>query len=201
MQTDHLTPKGSARLNSLCDVAGELFLDLGYEGVSMDALIARAGGSRRNIMAFGGKEVLFIASIQRLCADLAQPLQEIDISGPLRPALVRLAKALLVIALSPRVLALHRLMIAEGQRFPDLANAIRATGHERAVRLMAGWFAARGSELRANPPEILSEHFVNMLVTGPQLRALTGAAPAPTSVETAVDLFLLGALQGNPAHA
>jgi len=47
-----------------------MFLDRGYEAMSLDTLIARAGGSRRNIYdRFGGKEGLFIEVVNQLCAN------------------------------------------------------------------------------------------------------------------------------------
>lgn len=207
MTREHpLTARGVARLQTLTDTAANLFLDQGYEAVSLDTLIARAGGSRRNIYQhFGGKEGLFIEVVTRLCEEQGQPLRDLDIGdGDIGPAMTAFGEKLLDIILQPRTLALHRLMIAEGQRFPALAQAILRSGHEAGVAILAAWLRPRRDRLRADlSPEILAEQFVTLLVTGPQLRALVGHESLPFSppeiarlVRETVSIFLHGALRG-----
>ncbi|MBO0128878.1 TetR/AcrR family transcriptional regulator [Agrobacterium tumefaciens] len=183
MTEDHLpTARGVARIQALMDAAANLFLDQGYEAVSLDTLIAKAGGSRRNIYEhFGGKQGLFVDVITRLCNEQAAPLRQLDVgSGEIGPALVMFGERLLEVVLQPRTLALQRLMIAEGQRFPELAQAILRSGHDTGVEILADWLRPRLPELRGNlPPEKLAEQFIGLVVTGPQLRALVGAISLP----------------------
>lgn len=198
------TRRGVARLQALTDTAADLFLDQGYAAVSLDSLIAQAGGSRRNIYQhFGGKEGLFIEVVTRLCDEQAEPLRELDIAGgDIAAALTTFGTELLGIVLHPRTLALHRLMIAEGQRFPKLAQAVQRSGHEAGVGLLAGWLARRDELRRDLPPMVLAEQFVALLITGSQLRALVGLQPQPPSpealarlVQETVSTFLDGALR------
>ena len=71
-----LRPKGAERLKKLKDSATNLFLEHGYEATSMDMVIQKVGGSRRNIYErFGGKEGLFVAVITDECRKLAKPLE------------------------------------------------------------------------------------------------------------------------------
>jgi AcrR family transcriptional regulator len=202
----HRTKHGAARVRSLTDAAADMFLDQGYEAMSLDALIARVGGSRRNIYShFGGKEGLFIEVVTRLCADLARPLEGLEISSEgVKDALTIFGSHLLEIVLQSRTLALHRLMIAEGQRFPALAQAIWQSGHDNAARILIPWIEHKQSsnQLRADlPAKDLAGQFVNLVVTEPQLRNLVGFIPDPCQstentqiVERAVVLFLAGAL-------
>ncbi|WP_206614171.1 TetR/AcrR family transcriptional regulator [Paenirhodobacter populi] len=201
-----LTARGVARLQTLTDTAASLFLDQGYGAVSLDMLIARAGGSRRNIYQhFGGKEGLFIEVVTRLCEEQGQPLRDLDIEGDeIGEALTAFGHKVLEIVLQPRTLALHRLMIAEGQRFPALSQAILRSGHEAGVKTLAEWLRNRRCILRAElTPEVLAEQFVSLLITGPQLRALVGRESLPLSsaeiarlVRETVSAFLHGALKG-----
>lgn len=82
--------KGEARLSAQLEVATELFLKQGYETVSIDEIITRAGGSRRNIYdSFGGKEGLFQSAITKLCDELTDPIGGIiDKSGGWRKIFV-----------------------------------------------------------------------------------------------------------------
>lgn len=206
MTREHpLTPRGVARLEALTDTAADLFLERGYEAVSLDELIARAGGSRRNIYNhFGGKEGLFIEAVTERCAKLAAPLEQLDIRGSdPRKALVLFGRKILEIVLQPRTLALHRLMVAEGQRFPELSRSIWHAGHSNAARLLARWFEERqrAGQFRSDTPsETLAAQYISLAVTTPQLRCLAGfntpLQPDELSkiVDEAVTVFLEGAL-------
>ncbi len=198
------TSKGAARLGALRETALDMFLSEGYDAVSIDTLIAQVGGSRRNIYQhFGGKEGLFIEVVTRLCAELQQPLTDLKIDRKAaRGALTEFGLEVLEIALRPRVLALHRLMISEGQRFPALAQAIWHAGHDGASRTLTRWIERRhGTDLRADIPAAeLAAQFINLVLTGLQLRALVGLLPRPLRpahksriVGQAVEMFLEGA--------
>jgi len=202
---NHRTARGAARLRSLTDMAADMFLEQGYDSVSLDTLIARVGGSRRNISRFGGKEGLFVEVVTRLCADLQRPLMELKISlKDERTALTQFGESVLAFILRPRALALHRLMVAEGARASKLAQAVYKAGPENAARVLSAWIEARQKtgQLRKDLPALeLADKFLELLVPGPQLRALVGLAATPLSAadranftRKAVDIFLHGAL-------
>lgn len=175
--------------------------------MAVDDLIARVGGSRRNVYShFGGKEGLFIEAITQLCAELAKPLQNLSIGdGEACDVLLSFGRQLLQTVLQPRTLELHRLMVAEGRRFPELAQAVLRVGHFSAADILTPWIETRqgthgnefGSHLSART---LAQQFVNMVVMETQLRALTGLDPLPLSfkqmeviVNSTVVTFLHGA--------
>src|SRR5271170_3797805 len=123
---NHRTARGAARLRSLTDMAADMFLEQGYVSVSLDTLIARVGGSRRNISRFGGKEGLFFEVVTQLCADLERPFTELKICHEdERTALTQFGESVLAFVLQPRALALHRLMVAEGARTSKLAGGLQ----------------------------------------------------------------------------
>lgn len=103
---------------------------------------------------------------------------------------------------SSRALALHRLMVAEGQRFPELSRSIWHARHDKATRLLARWFEdrQRAGQFRTDThAEILAAQYISLAVTTPQLRCLVGLGvplkPAEISkiVDDAVTVFLGGA--------
>lgn len=210
----HRTAKGAQRLRDLTDVAAKLFLERGFEAVAVDDLIARVGGSRRNVYSyFGGKEGLFIQVVKQLCDELTKPLAELNIAeDETRAGLFNFGRHLLQAVLQPRTLELHRLMVAEGKRFPDLAQAVLHAGHFKAADILAPWIEAHqgkpwnglGTEL---PARTLAQQFVNLVVMEPQLRALAGLDPQPLSadqidaiVNDAVSTFLHGAQAKRTTH-
>jgi AcrR family transcriptional regulator len=207
----HRTARAAQRLACLQDTAAELFLDCGYQGVTVDMLIRRVGGSRRNVYGhFGGKPGLFAAAMQSSCDQLACPLESLQLSDqPDQPALVEFGTALLGLVLQPRALAMHRMMVAESRHFPQLAQTMWHAGPGAAVAKLSTWIAQRqqAGSLRIDvPAEWLAEQFVNLLIGSPQRRALT--APLRRSVrskdialhvERCVGLLLAGA--GHPDNA
>jgi AcrR family transcriptional regulator len=202
---EHRTPGGAARLEALKKTALEMFLDVGYEAVSLDDLIARVGGSRRNIYQhFGSKEGLFIAAVSTVCEKITAPIKslKIPLSGDPAAALWMFGKALLARVLLPRTLDMTRLMIAEAVRFPDLAQTLWRSGHEQALPVLSEWIThqqEKGVLRKGPPPLLLARQFVDLVVTDIQFRALIGIPDAfkrDKTLRVAIETFLQGQAGG-----
>jgi AcrR family transcriptional regulator len=203
---EHRTKRGEERVRALKEAATDLFLEDGFDAVSVDGLIARVGGSRRNVYDhFGGKEGLFVEAVAALCEELSRPLHELQIQGsdPQR-CLTVFGQKLLEIVLQPRTIALHRLMIAEGRRFPDLAQSIWRAGHTNAQRILAKCIReGQAADLLRNDIEAedLASDFINLTITSIQLKALVGleqeigVAEIENATSAAVAMFLNGAFK------
>lgn len=132
-------------------------------------LIVSVGGSRRNICShFGGKKGLFVQVVTRPYEEGARPLLEVDIEvDESRAAMVRFGTQVLQIVLQPRTLALHHLMVAEGQRFPKPSQAAVNAGHDSGERILAAWIEQRQTELREDlTAQALAEQFLSLLASG-----------------------------------
>src|SRR4051794_19843838 len=104
-----LSSKGEQVLNA----AQRLFTKYGYGATSMDALAIAAQVSKATVYAhFENKERLFAAMVQRECrrcmAQMAIPDEVHNLE--LRAALTRVARTFLEIVLSPRILAIVRVV-------------------------------------------------------------------------------------------
>lgn len=205
------TPHGSDRVSRLQQTAAEMFLSCGYEGVSVDGLIGRVGGSRRNVWGvFGGKQGLFVAAVEDMSREITAALAEVPMAdAAAREGLTLYGEKLLAMVLRPRLLAMHRLMVSEGQRFPEQARSLCRNGRDQAIAALGAWLAERQSrgELRAGlaAPE-LAQHFIDLVIAGPQVRALVGELPPgwtpdgiAAHVASAVELFLQGAATAAPS--
>jgi AcrR family transcriptional regulator len=182
--------------------AADLLLERGYAGVSVDEVVARAGGSKTNVYTyFGGKDGLFAAVMQRFCDEIVGPLKAIDVRGlSLRDALIRIGATFLGVLLERRALEVHRLAVAEAHRHPDAARAFFNAAPEETYAAIAKLVAAQQAEgrLRAGDPRRLAAIFLDSLTGDAQLRALTGMATIDADqrarlIETAADIFLEGA--------
>jgi TetR/AcrR family transcriptional regulator, mexJK operon transcriptional repressor len=103
-------------------------------------------------------------------------------------------------ALSPPAIALHRLLIAESARFPELAQAVDAEGASReAVALISGLLSheIKNPAFGAQAREIAAQQFIQLVVSIPQRRAMGFGEPMSSSevdswADTAVTLLLNG---------
>lgn len=186
----------------IVDAASELFFTLGYGATTIEAVARRAGVSKRTFYhRFTDKSALFSAVVHRTIERLRPPADVPLLHGAnLADILRRLANLVLRAALSPPAIALHRVIVAESSRFPDLATAVTHQGaSEEAIRLIAGVLEheARAGNLTLDNPRFAAEQFLHMLIAGPQRRAM-GIGVAMTSIEVeawvcnVVNLFLNG---------
>ena len=150
---------------------------------------------------FPDKAALFGAVMHRIIHGLrppaGTPLYE---GGSLEEVLRRLARLILRAALMPMALSLNRLMVAEAQRFPELAAIVgREGGRAEVVGQIAAMFerAARAGAVAIDRPEFAAGQFLQLVVSLPQRRAL-GLGTSMTETELGawaddcVNLFLNG---------
>jgi TetR/AcrR family transcriptional regulator, mexJK operon transcriptional repressor len=162
----------------------------------------RAGISKRTFYhRFDNKAALFAAVVHRIIAQIRPPPDVPLLEGAtLREVLRRLAGLVLDAALSPRAIALHRLVTGESARFPELVRAVNAEGGAReAIGLIADLLSRelRDPPFTAEARLFAAEQFLHMVVTLPQRRAMgLGAAMTPTELDAWADqvvrLFLNG---------
>ncbi len=194
----------------LLDVATELLLTQGYGATSIEEVAARAGVAKRTFYhRFADKPALMEAVVARLIGALRPPrdVPLFDERQSLQEILLHLARLILRAALSPTALALHRLVVAEAQRFPDLAHAVVHEGARReAVALISGLLQRRlpNARLDADSAAFAAQQFLQLIVSLPQSRALGMGPPMSTGeledwIVRSVALFLDGVAHQAPA--
>ena len=186
----------------ILEVATDLLFTHGYGATSIEAIARRARVSKRTLyQRFEDKEALMSAVVVRLIDSLRPPPHVRLIEGEdLEQILVHLGSLILQAALSPRVLQLQRLIVAESARFPDLAVAVaKAGGRQEAVALIAHLLTrhGRGAALAPALAGFAANQFLQMIVSLPQLRAIGLGIPMTPEeldrwVRDTVALFLYG---------
>ncbi|MBS1955792.1 MAG: TetR/AcrR family transcriptional regulator [Cyanobacteria bacterium SZAS-4] len=114
----------------IIEAALETFLQLGYEGASMNLVAERAGVIKQTIYShFQDKQSLFREVIASLTVDYVQnALQEPElINKPLPAVLRKIAETILARHQDPRHIRFVRTMIGEAERFPELAKLFTDT--------------------------------------------------------------------------
>jgi AcrR family transcriptional regulator len=194
------TRRGEERCERVRAVATELFLANGYDGVSLDDIIAQSGGSKTNIYShFGGKEGLFIGAVEGLCDEVNASIEAVDVTGAsLEEGLRKLGRALLEVVLGERHLALYRLVIGQSGRFPCLGHAWTTHGPDATRQILAQFLAGHRQRLDDLPPEEAAILFHNMLTWDRLNRAVFGLGTEPCRagiakhVDETIALFVQG---------
>jgi len=196
------TRRGAQRRKAVLDAALDLFLQDGFAATSLDRVIEKAGGSRRTIyQTFGGKEGLLRAAVSEACGDLFESLaspEQLLQESP-EQALRLVGGQFLEMLISPRRMALLRLVIAESTHSPELGKTFMDSGPERTVDLMLKYFRAaiEAGQLRLSDPEVSARQFLELAKGDLHFRALfhNEIADKETQqryVEAAVSVFLEG---------
>ena len=178
MPDDVESPKRRAVLNA----ATELFAARGYGAVSMEAIARAADVSKATLYAhFDSKDRLFATIVQDACQEHIMPADDLPDGGTavaIGDALRAIGGRILRFFLRDRSLAIHRLVIAESVRFPELGRAFHENGPVAGGRRLAAWMAAR-PELEVPEPELAAEQFLGLLRSGLYLRATLGLVTEP----------------------
>jgi TetR/AcrR family transcriptional repressor of mexJK operon len=165
----------------MLSAATELFLRDGYDQTSIDAILVRSGGSKATLYAyFPTKEDLFRAVIDSVLVTDARPA--LDVTREPRYVLTDFAVDRLHVIFSERHRAVLRLIIAERERFPDLAELYYERGPQRGHRTLVEYLDAlrhRGA-LSVEDTEEAAEFFIGMLMHRWYKELLLLGAPTPS---------------------
>jgi len=189
MSRDQAARTRTTKRDLILTRAHDLFLVQGFGGTSIDQIAEAAGVSRQTIYNnFDSKQALFKAIAGALADHVVEPLLNEDLQiGDVESTLMALARRTLALMVLPSTLALHRLVVTEAPKFPEVARQIYQSGAARAAQALATYLAqqsARGS-LAVTDPGLAAEHFFGMLAGHRQYRALLGVAePAHPSDDT-----------------
>ncbi|MBE9552529.1 MAG: TetR/AcrR family transcriptional regulator [Proteobacteria bacterium] len=187
----------------IVSAARKLFLDSGYGAVSMDAIAAEAGVSKRTVYShFQNKETLFGAVIGDMCAAMGGP-NSTDLAADRSPeeVLTAYGRQILKVVLDPEALSVFRVVLAESPQFPELSQMFCSTGPDPMCNFLSSYLAELNAAgvLDVGDPDTAAKQFINM-VKGPYFTALLfGVGPRPTqeeaerSLQQAVSIFLKGA--------
>jgi AcrR family transcriptional regulator len=170
----------------MLDAAFEVFLERGYAGASVDAVVERAGGSKETLYShFGSKAGLLKAIIEQRAEGLTAAFDVPADDTHSDAFLTKIAIGYLDLVLNPRGLALFRLVVAEAGRMPEVGDILFRTGPEALANRLAArlrrW-EARG-DIKVADPDRAAVVFFAMVRGDLHLRALLNPTRMPTAAE------------------
>jgi AcrR family transcriptional regulator len=191
-----------SRRNALLQAAAEVFFEQGYAATSIDAIIERVGGSKRNIYnEFGNKEGLFSAIITESADKVLSTLAIEEIEGhDLQETLTAFGQRLMDVYMSPTLVGIYRVVGTEANRFPDFVKLFYEQGPGRATSRLAEVLeeAKERGEIRTDDCLRVAGHFVGMIRGNLHLQVVLGLRQPPSDeeaqevVSSAVGVFLNG---------
>jgi TetR/AcrR family transcriptional repressor of mexJK operon len=164
-----IAEEAAAKERQILDGAAFVFARDGYEGASMSRIAAEAGVSKGTLYNyFASKAELFSAYVRRECSrSIATIFDEFDPSTLPADALTQVGVGMFRLVLSETALTMYRMVVAEAEKFPELASAFYAEGPARSVAHLAGYL--RGAEaagtLKVEDPEFAAEQFFALIQT------------------------------------
>ena len=163
--------------------ARAVFMQHGFGGASMDAIADATSVSKMTLYRyFDSKETLFAGLIEEQCERILEQDPAAPLGGlPLREALVRFGERLLNTVYAPETLALHRIVLAELQRFPELGVLFYKSGPERNISALASYLENLSKEdnLKVENPRKTAEEFFELVRGYTHLRLLLGIEKRP----------------------
>lgn len=188
-QEEHVVDDRTApKRRAILQAARKVFLGNGYLGASMDEVAALANVSKVTVYKhFSDKHNLFIAVVTGAIAeaeDSSRPLVDdladsVDVETDLRD----FARRHVALVTQPHLIQMRRMIIAEANRFPDLASAWHRAGPERAHAKLAGQIerlAHRGL-LHVADPLLAAQHLNYLILSVPVNEAMFTGRDKPYS--------------------
>ena len=180
-------PARDERRESILAIARQVFMEEGYATASMSAIAARVGGSKGTLYNyFSSKAELFSAVIIAQCDTGQAALFDFAADqGDMTGALTALGRRFIRLMLSDEVLAVHRMVVAESIRFPEIGEALYEAGPRRGKEKLAALFAKAMADgrLKVADPHRAAEHATELIMGGLYRRRLWNVGPRPTEAE------------------
>jgi AcrR family transcriptional regulator len=182
---------------AIVEAAARLFLERGFEAVSMDDLAEAGGVARRTLYnQFSSKEEIFQETLQQVMRQLEHVLPPgIETQGDMEYVLRLIAKAIVQLHQRPGYLGFFRMVVADSRQFPWIAEAFASVMDplaDRFARYLAHLTAM--GKLECRNPLLAAHQFMGMLnefTLWPWMLGHEKLAFEPEDIiEETVDMFL-----------
>jgi AcrR family transcriptional regulator len=189
-------------LDRLLNAATKFFLEKGFDATSMGEIAKQAHASTETFYRhFPTKEELFERVLLRRTELLKGELNSVLLSQDApEKALAAFGQLGLSLLLAPEALSLHRVLVMEKGRFPEVVDSFHAQGPAKVQDALASYLAeqVKKGKLRKMNPDVGARQFFDLVIPEFHFGMNLRSRPAPTKEETrqrvkeAIDCFLHG---------
>jgi AcrR family transcriptional regulator len=192
--------KQGRKWDQVLDGARTVFLRDGFEGASVDDIVREAGVSKATLYSyFPDKRLLFVEVAKAECAAQSDAaVAQVEASEDIRQALTTAADRMIRFFMSDVGLQVHRIIVGESQRFPDIGRQFYESGPARVHQILRNFLqkAVDQGKLRIDDIDLAADQFPELCKAGLHLKMVLGLRKPPTDEEIdrviagAVDMFL-----------
>ena len=178
-------PKRDLKRETILAIALKVFVEEGYAAASMSTIAARLGGSKGTLYNyFRSKAELFVAVIQSQCELHQHQLYDVP-ETDLHSYLTQLAGRFARLMMTEEVITIHRIVVAEATRFPEIGEALYEAGPKRGKARLIAYLrrAMEEGRMKEADPERAAEQAMELSLAGMYRRRLWNVGPIPTDEE------------------
>lgn len=191
-------PKDLGKRAAILGAATRLFIEQGFDGVSMDQIAAAAGVSKLTVYShFGDKETLFVAVARSYCEQqVPSSLFTAEPGTPVRERLLAIARAFYAMVSSPEAIAGHRFLCSPQMSSTPLPRVFWEGGPMRVQGEFAALLERRMANGELDIPDtgVAAAQFFTLLKGEPYNQLVFGCCSATPDVEAhlqaSVEMFL-----------
>jgi len=200
-----LGPKGRtrslAKRQQILDSASHLFMENGYDGVSMDSIAKTANVSKQTLYShFGKKDELFRYCIESRCITSMMSPRLFDESLSTEVVLLELAEHFANLVMSEDGVKILRICVAGAEKYPEVSELFFQAGPETLIDLFSSYLKRKvgSKELKIDNCRYAACQFLFMIKSEQALRVLLGLPKTLNEAEmkeyrhNTVQLFLKG---------
>ena len=192
--------KQGRKFDQVLDGARKVFMRDGFEGASVDDIVREAGVSKATLYSyFPDKRLLFIEVAKIECqAQSEAAVAQVEATREVRSALTEAAKRMTRFFMSDVGLQVHRIIVGESQRFPEIGREFYECGPAKVHEILRSFLqrAVDNGQLRIEDVDLAADQFPELCKAGLHLKLVLGLREKPTEAEIdrvidgAVDMFM-----------
>lgn len=194
-----MRPSTKLKQQKIIGAATQLFLEQGFAQTNLDQIIEHCGGSKQTIYSyFGDKRGLLFAVVGH-CIESVEQIFNFKYDKDLEHQLLHFGLNFLNATLSPKLINVYRIIIAESINDRELAEFFLANGPHRVSNNLTQYLKSNMDQRKLLPgdPQIACDHLLSLL-QGSIYKEATLGMPIPSKaiikchVEQSVKCFLNG---------
>jgi len=191
---------GEKRRRAIMEAALDLFIEKGFEAVSVDEIIRRSGGSKSSVYEFFGTKEGLLREIVVSMTNEALKAAVMPSSEGMEPreVLTEIGVAACGKILTEKGIGLYKLAVSSARSFPELSRMFYDSGPRLTCQGVAEYLKKETAAGRLNVknPMRAAQFFLNMILAQDHIAMPLGCAPSPSKarirelVRDAVDVFM-----------
>ena len=194
-----VTEEDSSKRRQILDGARKVFMDLGFDGASMNEIARSAGVSKGTLYVyFADKNRLFEAIVEDEALEKGKIAYNLDPGRDVETTLREFGQAYMVLLCRPGGGSWIRTVMAIAERMPEVGRRYYANVLEKTIKGLADYLRAHVApgDLAIDDCQLAASQFLQMCQASLFLPFVFQAAPAPSPdriarvVDSATRMFL-----------